>query len=104
MIDVARLGYDYPRLPAFALLGVCILQGWVLLFVPYLMIAWHEAHCLLYVTCYALAGHRPRHGRILLHATECARLSGGQTAARIRQAAHFDALGSAVGLVPLYFS
>jgi phytol kinase len=101
MIAVARLGYDYPRMPAAALLAVCILQGWVLLFVPYLMVAWHEAHCLLYVVC-ALPGIAL--ATIGFYCTQpSVRDCPADRPRWVRQAAH-GAVGSAVGLVPLYFS
>ncbi|MBI2809043.1 MAG: hypothetical protein HYX68_29005 [Planctomycetes bacterium] len=42
MIAVARLGYDFPRWPAAVLLMVCVLQGWVLLMFPYVILEWSE--------------------------------------------------------------
>ena len=51
IIGVARLGYDYPQLPAVPLLVVCVLQGWALLFVPYLVLEWSEPHCLTWALC-----------------------------------------------------
>lgn len=37
IIGIARLGFDYPTLPAPRLLFICTVQGWLLLFVPYLV-------------------------------------------------------------------
>jgi len=99
MIAVTRLGYDYPELPAGALLGICILQGWVLLFVPYMIMALHEPRCLLYVMC-ALPGIAL--ATIGFYFTQPrVRERPADRPRWLRQAAH-GALGSAVGLVPVY--
>jgi phytol kinase len=100
IIAVARLGYDYPGLSGAALLGVCVLQGWVFLFVPYLVLEWSSPPCLL-CTVAALPG-------VALAAAGFYLTQPGvrdcplDTPRWLRQAAH-GALGSAVGLVPLYW-
>jgi phytol kinase len=99
MIAVARLGYDYPRLPAAMLLVVCIFQGWVLLFVPYLMVAWNEPGC-LHRIAWALPGIAL--ATVGFYVTQpSVRDCPADRPRWIRQAAH-GALGSAAGLVPLY--
>src|SRR5262249_51801324 len=37
IIAIARLRHDYPRAAGPALLGVCILKGWLFIFVPYFL-------------------------------------------------------------------
>jgi phytol kinase len=99
IIGVARLGYDYPRLPAAWLLGVCILQGWVLLFVPYLVLEWSEPLCLACVL-WALPGVTL--AAVGFYLTQpSVRDCPADRPRWLRQAAG-GALGSAVGLVPLY--
>lgn len=99
IIAVARLGFDYPNLPGATLVGVCILQGWVLLFVPYLLVEWSSPVCLRYVlgalpgVALATAGFYLTQPQVRDCPTDTPRW--------LRQAAH-GALGSAVGLVPLY--
>ena len=99
MIAVARLGYDYPHLPAIPLLGLCIVQGWALLFVPYLVLEWSEPRCLTWVL-WALPG-------VALAAVgfyfiqPSVRDCPSDRPRWLRQAGG-GALGSAVGLVPLY--
>jgi phytol kinase len=99
IIAVARLGYDYPHWPAGLLLAVCTLQGWGLLFVPYLLLDWSQPHCLACVlwalpaVALAAAGFYRTQPGVRDCPTDRPRW--------LRQAAH-GALGSAVGLVPLY--
>ena len=38
IIGIARLRYDYPRLPAWSLLLICVVQGWLLIFLPYVLV------------------------------------------------------------------
>jgi phytol kinase len=40
LIGMARMGYDYPRLSAVALLSVCVAKGWLVLFLPYIALEW----------------------------------------------------------------
>ena len=99
IIAVARLGYDYPRLPAVLLLGVCILEGWVLLFVPYLVLAWSEPQCL---ACLVWALPGVALAAVGFYFTQpSVRDCPADRPRWLRQAA-LGAVGSAVGLVPLY--
>jgi phytol kinase len=99
IIAVARLSYDYPHLSAPPLLAVCVLQGWALLFVPYLVLEWSEPLCLRCVlgalpgVALAAVGFYLTQPSVRDCPTDRPRW--------VRQAAH-GALGSAVGLVPLY--
>lgn len=99
IIAIARLGYDYPNLAGVPLLGVCILQGWTLLFVPYLVLEWSEPLCLINALCampgvaLAAIGFYVTQPNVRDCPTDRPRW--------LRQAAG-GALGSAVGLVPLY--
>jgi phytol kinase len=99
MIAVARLGYDYSRLSGFWLLGICILQGWGLIMLPYLAIALSEPHRLACVA-WALPGVTlATLGFFFLQPN--VRDCPADRPRWLRQAA-LGALGSAVGLVPLY--
>jgi phytol kinase len=99
IIAVVRLSYDYPHLSAPRLLAISVLQGWLLLFVPYLVLEWSEPLCLRCVLG-ALPG-------IALAAVGFYLTQPGvrdcpaDRPRWVRQAAH-GALGSAVGLVILY--
>jgi len=99
IIAIARLGYDYPSLSAAALLGVCILQGWLLLFVPYLLLEWTSPACWRCVlgalggVAFAAVGFYLTQPNVRDCPTDTPRW--------LRQAMH-GAIGSAVGLVPLY--
>lgn len=99
MIAIARLAYDYPRLPTAALLGICILQGWGLLLAPYVLLAWAEPRCLVFAL-WALPG-------VALAAIGFYFLQPGvrdcpaDTGRWLRNAG-LGALGSAAGLAPLY--
>jgi phytol kinase len=99
MIAVARLGADYPRLSGAALLGVCVLQGWALLFVPYLVLEWSSPPCLR-CALFALPGVALAACGFYLTQPDV-RNCPSDTPRWLRQAAS-GALGSAVGLVPLY--
>jgi phytol kinase len=96
---VARLSYDYPHLSGPRLLLVCVLQGWALLFVPYLVLEWSTPLCLRCVlgalpgVALAAVGFYLTQPGVRDCPTDRPRW--------LRQAAH-GVLGSAVGLVPLY--
>jgi len=99
MIAVARLAYDYPGLPTMVLLGICVLQGWGLLMLPYLVFAWSEP---LGVACvaWALAGVAlATVGFFFLQPN--VRDCPADRPRWLRHAA-LGALGTATGLVPLY--
>jgi phytol kinase len=99
IIAVARLSYDYPNLSGPRLLTVCILQGWVLLFLPFLVLQWFEPLCLRCVLCALPAVALAAVGFFLTQpgVRDCPT----DRPRWIRQAAH-GALGSTLGLVPLY--
>jgi phytol kinase len=98
IIGVARLGFDYPTLSAPALLAGSILKGWVLQFLPYLVLEW-SAHAVL-LTLAALPGVAL--AAVGFYFTQPqVRNCPLDTPRWLRQAAN-AALGSAVGLVPLY--
>lgn len=100
IIAVARLGFDYPQLSCPALLGLCILQGWALLFVPYLVLEWSSPPCLRCVLC-ALPAVALAAG--VFYCTQPqVRDCPTDTPRWLRQATG-GALGSVVGLVPLYW-
>jgi len=99
IIAVARLSYDYPHLSGPKLLTICVLEGWGLVFVPYLAVAWSEPRCVR-CTLFALTGVAVAAVGFYLtqpNVRDCATDSPRW----FRQAAA-GALGSTVGLVPLY--
>jgi phytol kinase len=99
IIAVARLSSDYPHLSAPRLLAVCVLQGWVLLFVPYLVLEWSEPLC---IRCVLGALPGVALAAVGFYFTQPSVRGCPIDQPRwVRQAAH-GALGSAVGLVPLY--
>jgi phytol kinase len=99
IIAIARLGYDFPHLPALLLLSVCILQGWVLVFVPYAVLEWSEPMRLTYIV-FALPGVAV--AAVGFYFTQPSVRDCPTDRPRwLRQGAH-GALGSAIGLVPLY--
>src|SRR5262245_47863763 len=99
IIGIARLGYDYPKLSPPALLTICILQGWLLLFLPYLVLEWFRplqmrcALCALPGVALAALGFYLTQPQV----HDCPL----DTPRWLRQAAHAG-LGSAIGLVPFY--
>ncbi len=99
IIAIARLGYDYPRMSGPSLLTVCILEGWGLLFVPFIALEWSEPMCVPYAFM-ALPGVAL--AAIGFYLTQPTVRDCPTNAPRwLRQAAS-GALGSAAGLVPLY--
>ena len=99
IIGIARLCYDYPKWSAPALLAVCIFQGWVLLFVPYLIAEGVSRQTvgnglvgLASVSAAALAFYATQPG-----IEDCPT----DTPRWVRQAT-YAGVGSLVGLVPLY--
>src|SRR5262249_34000869 len=99
IIGVARLGSDYPKMSGPALLAVCVLEGWVLLFVPYLVLEWHDpmslCRTLLALPGVALAA-------VGVYLTQPGVRDCPMGAPRWRRQAATGAAGSALGLVPLY--
>jgi phytol kinase len=108
IIGLARLRYDYPRLATPTLLTICIAQAWLLLFVPFAVIHLFVPFVVtqgappsaLACALVALAGVA---GASLLFYTTQPGMNDcpTDTPRWLRQAAA-SALGSAVGLVPLY--
>jgi phytol kinase len=105
IIGIARLGYDYPGLSGSALVSLCVLKGWAVLFVPYLLLEWwlapiaHAPASLLAVLA-ALPGVALAAVGFYLTQPQV-RDCPVDTPRWLRQAAH-GALGSAAGLLPLY--
>jgi phytol kinase len=104
IIAIARLRFDYPTMPVHTLLAICVAQGWLLLFIPYLLAAWlgegtitrGQLLCALAaLPAVALAAVGFYFTQPGIH--DCPT----DTPRWLRQAAH-AALGSAVGLLPLY--
>jgi phytol kinase len=99
IIGLARLKYDYPWLSTPALLATCIAKGWLILVVPFLLLS-DAAPATLEYALVALAGVA---GAALLFYTTQPSMSDcpTDTPRWLRQAGS-SALGSAVGLLPLY--
>ena len=99
IIAVARLSFDYPNLSAPRLLAICALQGWLLLFVPYLVVEWSEPLCL---RCVLAALPAVALAAIGFYFTQPnVRDCPVDRSRWVRQAVH-GVLGSAMGLIPLY--
>lgn len=98
IIGIARLGYDYPQMSGPSLLLLCIVQGWLLLFIPYVLMKDFDPVALLLTAlalpAVALAGL----GFYALQPE--VRNCPADTPRWLRQAV-LAGLGSAVGLVPL---
>jgi phytol kinase len=99
IIAVVGLGHRFPRLSGPALLAICVLEGWLVLFVPYLLIEWSSPRSLLgtFVALPAIALAAAGFYFTQPQVRNCP----VDTPRWLRQAAH-GGLGSAVGLVPLY--
>lgn len=99
IIGIARLRYDYPQMSTVALLGICILRGWLFLFLPYLLVEGITEQTIK-CTLIALAG-------VALAALAFFWTQPGiddcptDTPRWFRQATH-AAVGSTIGLVSLY--
>jgi phytol kinase len=93
IIGVARIGFDP------ALLALCILQGWGLVFLPYLVLEWAQPLCL---RCVLGALPAVALAACAFYALQPqVRNCPTNTPRWLRQAAS-GALGSVAGLVPLY--
>ena len=99
IIGIARLGFDYPQMPAAWLVTVCVLKAWLLLFVPYVLAEGTAlgtlGRALLALPGVALAG-----GAFYLTQPGI-RDCPTDTPRWLRQATH-AALGSVLGLAALY--
>ncbi len=100
MIGVARLAYDYPNMRPLPLLLLCTFQGWLFLFLPYLLLHWFTDHTVLRTALALPAVALAACGFWFTqpHVRNCP----ADTPRWLRQAAHAG-LASASGLVPLYF-
>jgi phytol kinase len=100
IIGIARLSYDYPRLSGRSLLMICVVQAWLLLFIPYVLLTGFSVQTLV-ETIFALPA-------VALAATGFYVLQPDvrdcptDTPRWVRQAT-LAGLGSLVGLVPLAF-
>jgi phytol kinase len=98
IIVVVRMGARYPGLPCPALLTLAILQGWLLLFVPFMLLEWSST-CLL-CTLGALPGVAL--AAVGFYYTQpCVRACPTNTARWLRQGI-LGGVGSLMGLVPMY--
>jgi phytol kinase len=99
IIGIARLGYDYPRLSTRSLLAICVLQGWLFLFVPYLVVESFQplpmrcALCALPGVALAALGFYVTQPQVHNCPLDTPRW--------LRQAANAG-IGSTVGLLPFY--
>jgi phytol kinase len=100
IIAVAGLGFKYPGLSGPALLGACVLEGCLLMFVPYLILEWSWPRC---VPCalVALPGVALAAAGFYLTQRRDVRDCPASTARWVCQGA-CGGLGSAVGLVPVW--
>lgn len=99
IIGVARLRHDYPGRSPAAILVICIAKGWLILFVPFALIA--DAPPPLLVCCLtALAGVAA--GALLFSAIQPGMDDCATDTPRWLRQAGAAALGSVVGLVPIY--
>jgi phytol kinase len=99
IIVVVRLGARYQQLSCHVLLLLGILQGWLLLFVPYILIE-RSSSCLL-CTVAALPGVALAAAGFY-YTQPLVRACPTNTARWLRQA-YYGGLGSTLGLVPLYW-
>lgn len=100
IIGVIRRTYDHPQQSALAMLTLSILQGWALLFVPYLVVEWSEPLCLRCVLG-ALPGVAV--AAVGFYITQPWAVDFAADSSRwLRQVGH-GVIGSSMGLVPLYF-
>jgi phytol kinase len=99
IIGIARLKFDYPRMPSTVLLGTCILKGWLLLFVPFFLIEGLKKTALEYVIAAPLG--------VALAALAFYLIQPGlddcpTDAPRWLRQASLAAVGSLAGLIPIY--
>ncbi len=99
IIGVARLAYDYPLMRPAPLLALCALQGWLFLFVPYLLMQWNHPQVMTR-TALALPAVALAAAAFFFMQPEV-RNCPADTRRWLRQAAYAGA-ASAVGLVPIY--
>ncbi len=100
IVGVARLRHDYPQRSPTAILVACIVKGWLILFVPFSLIAEFSPSP---IACglTALAGVAT--AALLFHATQPGMEDCATDTPRWLRQAGSSALGSTLGLIPLYF-
>jgi phytol kinase len=98
IIGIARLGYDYPAMKPASLLALCVFQGWLIVFLPYVLIFWFTPDTLIQV---GLALPAVGVAALGFYLTQPEVRNCPTDAPRwLRQAAHAG-LASALGLLPL---
>src|SRR5262249_41107644 len=101
MIGIARLRFDYPQLATPSLLSICIVKGWLLLFLPYLLVEGFSEGTVMAMLL-ALAGVA---GAALLFYFAQPGIEDCPTdTPRWFRQAGYAALASLLGLVPFYGS
>jgi phytol kinase len=99
IIGLARLRHDYPRRSPTAILAVCIAKGWLILFVPFALIA-DASPTTLMCALTALAGVAA--AALLFHTIQPGLEDCATDTPRWLRQAGSAALGSTLGLLPLY--
>jgi phytol kinase len=99
MIGLARLRYSFPRTAGAWLIVTCVVKGWLLLFVPFVLLDGMKAESLFRALAATLG--------VALATVAFDRLQPGlrdypTDALRWRRQAWLAAAGSALGLIPLY--
>jgi phytol kinase len=101
IIGIARLRRDYPQRSPVTILILCIVKGWLLLFIPFALIVELSSSALV-CSLTALAGVAA--AALLFHSIQPGLDDCATDTARWLRQTGSSALGSAVGLLPLYFS
>lgn len=99
IIGLARLRHDYPQRSPTAILLLCIVKGWLILFIPFMLIA-DASPSPLACSLTALAGVAA--GAMLFHAIQPKLDNCATDTPRWLRQTGSSALGSAIGLLPLY--
>jgi phytol kinase len=98
IIGLARLRHDYPQRSPAVILSLCIVKGWLILFIPFVLIT--STPSLLVCSLIALAGVAT--AALVFHVTQPGLEDCATNAPRWLRQASSSALGSALGLLPLY--
>jgi phytol kinase len=99
IIGIARLRHDYPRRSPAAILALCILKGWLILFIPFILIA-DGSPSPFVCALTALAGVAT--AALLFHLIQPGLEDCATDTPRWLRQTGFSALGSILGLLPLY--
>lgn len=100
IIGIARLRHDYPQRSPVAILVLCIVKGWLILFIPFALIA-DGSPSLLVCSLTALAGVAA--AALLFHTFQPGLDDCATDGSRWLRQTGSSAFGSAVGLLPIYF-